>query len=183
MRICPWSGKIQCPLHSTMNQITIELLTEDDIEQASLLMREVISNTPYYNDAAKNFFRTRLFTAGWIRDQLKQVSGDWRVIYLAAKDGDRIAAVATGWGVPADGVFVWEWLLTSPDYRRQGVGERLGRELETMVKGLGFHKAACDTRTNNTESVPLLEKLGYHRAGELKDHWFHQDFYFWDKLI
>ena len=152
----------------------IEILTEKDTEAASQFMQKIIEEVPYYTPEAKQSQKD-LYAKDAIENNLKRASHP----YVIAKIGDSIVGLCDGWGDA--GVFWIDWVGVGKEYRRQNIAEKIIKRLEEYTKEHQYHKIWCDTRTNNTESIGLMEKLGYARVGLLKDYWYHLDFYLWDK--
>ena len=157
-------------------EVTIEKLKDDDVEEASRLIRDIILNTPYYTNESKTEM-VKEYSAEKINFRMND--GQFYHPYIIAKVDGVIAGFIDGY---ADaGVFWGNWLGVHPDYRRQGISAKLITALESDARKNGCHKYWCDTRTDNLESIALQEKLGYQKIGTLKNYWFHMDFYIWDK--
>ncbi|MBE7385748.1 MAG: GNAT family N-acetyltransferase [Leptolyngbya sp. SIO1E4] len=73
--------------------------------------------------------------------------------------------------------------IVCPDYRGQGLGTAmLTLALDHLFATTDLNKLYCQTAAFNTASVKLLEKLGFHRDGILREH--HElDGRLWDDFV
>lgn len=73
--------------------------------------------------------------------------------------------------------------IVHPNWRRQGIGwQMLTLAIDELFMTENFNKLYCQTGAFNTASIRLLEKLGLHRDGILREH--HElDGMLWDDLI
>lgn len=79
---------------------------------------------------------------------------------------------------------IWiDWYGVNPDFRRFGVGKAILKHLIAAAPDRQATKIWCDTRTNNIQSISLLEKLKFERLCEIKNHWHGQDFYLWARDV
>ncbi|MBP9822159.1 MAG: GNAT family N-acetyltransferase [Candidatus Pacebacteria bacterium] len=161
-----------------MNEIVVGLLQKEDIPKIYEFMKNVIISIPYYSDEAK-LEEPKQFEPEIISKNLTEIES--KCLYVVAKDGDKIAGVLNGYY--GGGVIWGNWLGVGKEYRRQGVAQKMIEYMEAESRKLGCHKFWCDTRTDNLEVIALQEKLGYIKVGELKDHWYHLDFYLWEKNL
>jgi RimJ/RimL family protein N-acetyltransferase len=137
------------------------------------LMREVVSAVPYYNATA-----IAAELAMYTEDELqRRLKADPRSILVS-----RDAAGLTGFCISRfDHGTVWlDWFGVAPRARGQGIGGELLKALSATLPARGAHKIWCDSRSDNTESIAVLERFGFKRAAHLKDHWYHQDYYLWE---
>ena len=56
-------------------------------------------------------------------------------------------------------------IAVSPDYRRQGIGEKLVTELVEGLKVRGNHSLMLEVRASNIPAQKLYEKLGFRLVG------------------
>lgn len=61
--------------------------------------------------------------------------------------------------------FLWE-VGVDPSYQRQGIGEKLIREVENELKKHGFIRIELTIDPVNTPSQKLFEKMGYRNISE-----------------
>ena len=73
--------------------------------------------------------------------------------------------------------------FVNPNFRRQGLGTRmLTIAIDHLFATTHLNKLYCQTGAFNTASVRLLEKLGFHLDGILREH--HElDGIFWDDYL
>lgn len=60
-------------------------------------------------------------------------------------------------------------VYVSPDHIREGIGIALYRRLIELLRSAGFHCVIGTIALPNPESVALHEKLGFVKAGEMKE--------------
>ena len=58
-----------------------------------------------------------------------------------------------------------------PDYRRQGIAEKLINTLVADLKKRGCHALLLEVRVSNTPAVTLYEKLGFAQVGCRKNYY------------
>ena len=63
-------------------------------------------------------------------------------------------------------------LAVHPDFRRQGIGERLVTELIAKLKQLGSHFLVLEVRVSNDPAIALYEKLGFVQVGRRPGYYF-----------
>lgn len=62
-------------------------------------------------------------------------------------------------------------LAVHPDYRRQGVGEKLINELISRLKEQGSHVLILEVRLSNAPAIALYEKLGFVQVGRRPNYY------------
>ena len=91
------------------------------------------------------------------------------VFLVAEKDGK---LVGTAFGTH-DGRKGWiNRVAVAPEYRRQGLAERLVRQVERHLRDMGIRITACLIEDWNKESMEFFERIGYRR---------HHDIYYFTK--
>ena len=58
-----------------------------------------------------------------------------------------------------------------PDYRRQGIAEKLINTLVADLKKRGCHALLLEVRVSNTPAITLYEKLGFAQVGCRKNYY------------
>jgi ribosomal protein S18 acetylase RimI-like enzyme len=53
------------------------------------------------------------------------------------------------------------YLAVAPDYRTKGIGRRLMKEAESVLKALGCPKLNVQVRTTNTEVIEFYKRVGF----------------------
>ena len=56
-------------------------------------------------------------------------------------------------------------VAVAPEYRRQGIGEKLVLELISRLKERGSKSLTLEVRVSNDSAIALYEKLGFHQVG------------------
>lgn len=83
-----------------------------------------------------------------------------------------------------EGIATLEWAGIHQDYRKKGFGKLLKLETEKfLLAHTNTHKMVCDCLISNTESVKSLQSAGFSVVTKLNNHWHHQDYYWWEKII
>ena len=85
------------------------------------------------------------------------------------------------WQVDGPDFMVVHRLIVSPDVQGQGIGTRMMRMIEIMLRGNGIHSIRLDAFTQNPHSLRLYAKLGYQIVGEAL--WRKGRFYLMEKDI
>ena len=84
-------------------------------------------------------------------------------LWLVALDGDAVAGYVGSQSVLGETDMMN--IAVSPDYRRQGIGERLVTELVSWLKARGSHSLMLEVRASNLPAQKLYEKLGFQTVG------------------
>lgn len=152
---------------------TVGAVATNEIDALAALMREVIEAIPYYNAAA---IRAELEKYG--PDQLRALATSDPQAVLVARDGDGI----TGFCISGDDdATIWlYWFGVAPRARGRGIGLALLAALGASAASRGAHKVWCDSRTENRESIAVLERTGFSRVATLTNHWHNQDYFLWE---
>lgn len=88
--------------------------------------------------------------------------------YFVAKE-DRVLGYAGIWCVFENADITN--IAVSPDFRRQGVGEKLLLALVTEAKLRGADNIRLEVRANNTAAIMLYEKCGFSKIGVRKKYY------------
>jgi ribosomal protein S18 acetylase RimI-like enzyme len=75
------------------------------------------------------------------------------------------------------------WFGVDPKARGNGIGKLLSEDTFETSKKRGAHKIWCDSRSTDESSKNLLRKVGFRENVEIKDHWYRQDFIFWQRYL
>jgi ribosomal-protein-alanine N-acetyltransferase len=57
-------------------------------------------------------------------------------------------------------------LCVNPDFRRQGIGEKLTLELERQLREEKVECLTLEVRVSNAPAITLYEKLGFKQVGK-----------------
>ncbi len=151
-------------------------LIVDDIPSVSSIARKIIGATSYYTNEAREAECDK-----FNEENLQSILKNENAIVHVAKDGDDVIGFIYGYF--DCGTFWADWVGVLAEYRRKGVAFSLMRKLEMILRETKTHKVWCDTRSDNKESNALLQKLGFERVAHLKNHWYKQDYYLWEKFL
>ena len=64
-------------------------------------------------------------------------------------------------------------VAVAPDCRRQGIGDRLVKNLIERLKEDGVYKLTLEVRVSNTPAISLYEKLGFSVLGRRPNYYSH----------
>lgn len=117
-------------------------------------------------------------------EELEKTEAQWRNfinnMYFAAVDGKIIGMIGllrdTGISGKHRAQVVSFWV--KPEYRGQGAGKLLIHNLQKFVETNQIHKLYLHVTISQDNAIKLYEKLGFKKAGTLKEHIKHGDRYF-----
>jgi ribosomal-protein-alanine N-acetyltransferase len=90
-------------------------------------------------------------------------------LWLVALDGDRVAGYVGSQSVLGESDMMN--VAVHPDYRRQGIAEKLCLALVQALKEKGNHCLTLEVRTSNDPAKALYEKLGFQQIGLRKNYY------------
>jgi ribosomal protein S18 acetylase RimI-like enzyme len=156
-----------------MTPPTVGPVEDHEVDALASLMRHTILAIPYYNDEAKAV-EVAKFNAYGLR---ALVAADPQAVLVS-----RDATALTGFCVSRydDGPVWLTWFGTAEHARGRGVGAALLSALADTLPSRGAHKIWCDSRTENKESISVLERAGFTRIATLTNHWHGQDYFLWE---
>jgi len=94
---------------------------------------------------------------------LEELLADESAIMMVVKDGERIVGMATLYIIPKIGKKngLLEDVIISAEYRGQGLGERLVREVLTIAKAQGLASITLTSNPVRVAAHKLYEKVGF----------------------
>ncbi len=101
---------------------------------------------------------------------------------LIAKDKNNVVGFTNVYKIMG-GVAQCDWCIVHPDYQHKGVGHALLNALYEECKKQGCHKIETDSRINNKAGIDIIKSTGWQKAAMLKNHWFGQDYFLWEKFL
>lgn len=112
----------------------------------------------------------------WKREDWENLLQDERAIYYALLDGEQIVAelFLYNWQGKRDYVKIMS-LSVHPEYRKQGLGERLLRHTEQEMRQLGMTKFCGETRASNYAMQRLFTRCGYRLERVEENYYQHPD--------
>ena len=148
----------------------------NDISDIVKLFSEVVNSLPYYNTSGKQL-EIEAHNAIHLSNQMANEPGS---IWVATESSIIVGVAITGYDY---GTAYLYWLVVDEKYRRQGIADKLLNAIESHWKDNNVHKMWCDTRTTNRPMIDFLSKHKWIGFTMLRNHWYNQDFYLWEKLI
>lgn len=148
-----------------------------DLEQVSKLFEHVVTSLDYYNLLAKEA-EIEKNTAIRLSERL---AADPFSVLVAVDDNGKI--IGFSFSHFNDYTVYIDWFGVEPTLRRNGVGKSLLENTFEASKKRRAHKIWCDSRSTNEPSKKLLIKTGFREIAEVKDHWYRQDFVFWQRYL
>lgn len=94
-----------------------------------------------------------------VGDELQNVLSLW----LVAMEGEHLAGYVGSQTVLGETDMMN--VAVDPDFRRQGVGEKLILSLVEKLKESGSHCLTLEVRASNAPAIALYEKLGFQEIG------------------
>jgi len=114
---------------------------------------------------------TVCFSAPWTREGLAEELRNPQAHFLVAEaDGSAVGYIGVQ-EICGEGYVTNVAVL--PQYRRQGIGERLMREAVSGAKDRGCDFLSLEVRVSNEAAIRLYERLGLHMMGRRKN--FYRD--------
>lgn len=156
--------------------ISLVSLQKEDATKVSRLFSHILDELPFYNRAAKQN-ELKKHRPSNLRKALEEgaMSG------VIARRGKRVLGFCF---LKDDDGTVWlSWIGVHRDFRRDGVAAALMAAIERYAISIRAHKIWCDSRTNNTPSIKMLQQAGYRKICTISNHWYRQDFFLWEKTV
>ena len=104
------------------------------------------------------------FSDAWSENSIRSELSNKLSLWLVAVDGDRVAGY-----IGSQTVLGWADMMNlcvSPDYRRQGIGEKLTLELARQLREEKVECLTLEVRVSNAPAIALYEKLGFKQVGK-----------------
>lgn len=104
------------------------------------------------------------FSDAWSEKSIASELRNKLSLWLVAVDGDNVAGY-----IGSQTVLGWADMMNlcvAPDYRRQGIGEKLTAELERQLKENDVTCLTLEVRVSNAPAIALYEKLGFQQVGK-----------------
>ncbi len=150
---------------------------ESELPIVRKVFLDVIRDIPYYSALAKKD-ESRKYTVSKLATKLRK---DRYSIVCALNGADDIIGFLFN---HFDDYTIWlDWFGVSQNERNEGTGMLLLKELIETARQRGCHKIWCDCRTTNEPSKAILDKAGFRRIAEIKNHWYRQDFILWERFV
>ncbi len=140
-----------------------------DLPAVHRMVMDAVWTSPHYNDEFKSFESGRLTPA--YLDAL--VRTDPRHVMTIRQDGALAGFILSG---PEYGVLWQYWSYLDPKHRSGTLAMRVMRNYRPVWQNDRFHKILTYSRPENKVSIALMERYGYKRVAELKQHLFGEDY-------
>jgi ribosomal protein S18 acetylase RimI-like enzyme len=157
-------------------KIEIRYAETADISAVIKLFRSVVAPLEIYSQSARDGE-----IAKFSNEELqRRISDDPKAVALALVEDSPV-----GFSITDDqhGPIWVEWYGVDPNIRGSGIGRALIHSLIAEAPARNATKLWCDTRVNNTASIALFESVGFKKLCELKNHWYEQDFFLWERNV
>lgn len=141
----------------------------NEIDAVHKMIMDAVWTSPYYSDAFKEFESARL-THGYLAQLLHT---DPRHVMTIRENGELAGFILSG---PEFGVLWQYWSYLDPAHRSGTLAMRVMRLYQAVWQNDRFHKILTYSRPDNKVSLALMERYGYKRVAELKQHLFGEDY-------
>jgi len=103
------------------------------------------------------------FSDPWSENSVASELNNPLSLWLVALEGDRVAGYIGSQSVMGESDMMN--VAVHPDFRRQGIGEKLILALVEELKALENHSLALEVRLSNEPAISLYQKLGFQQVG------------------
>ena len=90
-------------------------------------------------------------------------------LWLVAVEGEKVAGYVGSQSVMGESDMMN--VAVHPDFRRQGIGERLILDLIDQLNQRGNHSLTLEVRASNVSAIALYRKLGFEQVGLRKNYY------------
>ena len=111
----------------------------------------------------------RCFSDPWSRGMMQSALEDASVVLFTLRDGERLVGYLMLMRVFPDGEILN--LAVMPEYRRQGLAERLFDSCLAYCRDVGIEMLFLEVRASNTPAASLYEKQGFVTVGRRKNYY------------
>ena len=109
------------------------------------------------------------FSDPWSEASIAEELSNPLAFWLVAMEGEQVAGYIGSQTVMGETDMMN--VAVAPDYRRQGVGEKLILTLVDMLKARGSHWLMLEVRQSNDPARALYAKLGFAEVGRRKNYY------------
>ena len=109
------------------------------------------------------------FNDPWSESSIASELGNRLSLWLVAVDRDRVVGYVGSQSVLGETDMMN--IAVAPDYRRQGIAEKLVTELISGLRQKGNHSLMLEVRVSNTSARQLYDKLGFEQVGLRKNYY------------
>ena len=108
-------------------------------------------------------------TEAWSEKSVTSELPNQLSLWLVALDGERVSGYVGSQSVLGESDMMN--VAVHPDYRRQGIAEKLCLALVEALKEKGNHCLTLEVRASNETAKALYEKLGFFQVGLRKNYY------------
>lgn len=156
--------------------ISVSRMLDGEAAETHSVFEIVVKEIGYYNQRAKC---TEL--KKYSLENISDINNPKNGFVLVAREFNSIAGFCIA---KHDDDLIWlSWYGIHPSFRGRGIARLLLTALDKTAKEVGSHKIWCDSIADNKESAHILSGCGYQKLCDLKNHWYGQDYFLWDKAI
>ncbi|MBR1691669.1 MAG: ribosomal protein S18-alanine N-acetyltransferase [Lachnospiraceae bacterium] len=105
----------------------------------------------------------RIFSMPWSRDAYEKALADQNVVYVVAKDGNRVVGSCGVRNILSEGE-VTNVMIDLP-YRKRGISYPMLTKLLAMGEAMGIRRFFLEVRCSNEPAIRLYRKCGFESAG------------------
>ena len=109
------------------------------------------------------------FNDPWSEKSIASELNNRLSLWLVALEGERVVAYVGSQSVLGETDMMN--IAVHPDYRRQGIAERLVTSLVEALKEKGNYSLMLEVRASNDPAKALYEKLGFGQVGLRKNYY------------
>ena len=109
------------------------------------------------------------FNDPWSESSIASELGNRLSLWLVAVDGETVVGYVGSQSVLGETDMMN--IAVAPDYRRQGIAEKLVTELISGLRQKGNHSLMLEVRVSNTSARQLYDKLGFEQVGLRKNYY------------
>lgn len=111
----------------------------------------------------------RCFAVPWSEKSFTDEMNNKLAVYLVAKDNGKCIGYAGFWNVSGEGDITNVAVL--PEYRQQGIGSMLIKNMIKIAKELDIELLTLEVRKSNIAAQGLYNKYGFDIIGERKRYY------------
>lgn len=158
--------------------VTIKRITPEDLDVFFDLFSGLVKTQfNEYSDKTKEFMVTH--KKAWSKETYKRLISDTTRILLGAWKSRKLVGILDA-EIMIGGVSLCTWLIVDPGFQRKGVGKKLLKSWEHLVRKEGIHSLFL---YSSKHVIPFYKKMGFEVSGLHKKGWFGSDEYILTKLI
>ena len=109
------------------------------------------------------------FNDPWSESSIASELGNRLSLWLVAVDRDRVVGYVGSQSVLGETDMMN--IAVAPDYRRQGIAEKLVTELISGLRQKGNHSLMLEVRASNEPARKLYEKMGFVQMGRRPNYY------------